>query len=77
MNYKLASASLDGLAIVGTIGILQNSNSNSDQVNALMKAARTGRQGRQPCSKIYDFECGTRLWNRLRGDKAEQFWMMN
>ena len=76
--------SLDNLALVATVGILQYSNTTIEnkavEVASNLKAARTGRQGqRRPnrltsCLRIYGSECPPKEWQNLE-DGTNLMWL--
>ena len=75
INQGLKKLNFDKLAIVTSIAIVQNSNvTNIAESQKLMKAARTGRIGKYPCSNVFSSECPTKEWNILRDDAENLLW---
>ena len=79
INQGLKKLNYEPLAIVTSIALVQNSHFNSNETNIaetqkLMKAARTGRIGKYPCSNVFSSECSTKEWNILRDDAENLLW---
>ena len=79
INQGLKKLNYEPLAIVTSIALVQNSHLNSNKTNIaetqkLMKAARTGRIGKYPCSNVFSSECSTKEWNNLRDDAENLLW---
>ena len=54
INQGLKRLNFEPLAIVTSIALIQNSNvTRIEETQKLMKAARTGRIGKYPCSNIF------------------------
>ena len=74
--------SLDNLALVATVGILQYSNTTIEteaaEVASNLKAARTGRRRRQngltSCLRVYGSECPPKDWQNLE-DGTNLMWL--
>ena len=75
INQGLKRLNFEPLAIVTSIALVQNSNvTDSSETQKLMKAARTGRIGKYPCSKVFSSECSTKEWNTLRDNAENLLW---
>ena len=75
INQGLRKLNFEKLGIVTSIAIVQNSNvTNIAETQKLMKAARTGRIGKYPCSNVFSSECSTKEWNILRDDAENLLW---
>ena len=75
INQGLKRLNFEPLAIVTSIALIQNSNVTSiEETQKLMKAARTGRIGKYPCSNIFSSECSTKEWNTLRDNAENLLW---
>ena len=74
--------SLDNLALVATVGILQYSNTTIEteaaEVTSNLKAARTGRRrrpnGLTSCLRVYGSECPPKDWQNLE-DGTNLMWL--
>ena len=71
-NRHLKNMNFEKLAIVASIALVQNSNDTNAQ--DLMKAGRTGRISKYPCSNVFSKECSTTEWNLLKDDAENILW---